>query len=242
MIDALLVTGTDTGVGKTHVGCALARALVAAGLRVGVQKAAETGIDAPWPPLAPAGDALPPGSDADRLQRASGCSAPVTDILPAALPVPAAPLAAARAAGTSLDVDALTAAAARIRAAHDITLVEGAGGLLVPITADVTYADLARRLDVPVLIVARTGLGTLNHTRLTELAARAAGLAVLGVVLDSPDGEIQPSDRDNLALLSEVLDVDVLAELPTGVPPDASEAVDALAPVVARIATSVGRR
>lgn len=236
MIPALMITGTDTGVGKTHVGCALVHALRARGLDVGVMKACETGVEAPWPPLAAAGEALPPGSDAEALQRASGCTAPLTDILPAALEVPAAPLAAARVAGVELDVEALEASFGRLRAAHDVTLVEGAGGLLVPITDDVNYADLARRLALPVVVVARTGLGTLNHTRLTELAVRGAGLELLGIVLDNPDGPVPDSDRANLAVLADMLDAPILAELPPGAAPDASICIDSLAPLAARVA------
>lgn len=208
----LLITGTDTGVGKTHAACALARGLVAAGLRVGVMKPVESGWDDAAPKVA--GDAgYAAGSDAARLVEASGCAAPPEVVLPYAFPLPAAPSVAARHAGGRVDLDVIDSAYATLAADHDLVLVEGAGGVTVPLVDDVTFLDLAARLRLSVLIVARTGLGTLNHSRLTELAVRAAGLPLVGFVLSSPDGEVSPSDRANLEAFDEVVRAPVLIEL-----------------------------
>ncbi|MCB9897360.1 MAG: dethiobiotin synthase [Planctomycetes bacterium] len=208
---SLLVTGTDTGVGKTHVSCALLAALRAAGLRPAAMKPCETGV------AASDADALPAGSDAARLLAASGSSAIARDVRPYAFAEPSAPLAAARAAGASIDPRVLDAAFGRLVDAHDLVLVEGAGGLLVPLTEALDFAALARRWDLAVLVVARTGLGTLNHTALTVRAARTARLDLIGVVTNAVDGDVSASDRSNLGLLEALLDgIPHLGEVPHG--------------------------
>jgi dethiobiotin synthetase len=143
----MLVTGTDTGVGKTIVTAAIAAA--ADGLRVAVLKPAQTGAD----------------SDTGTVQRLAG---PLTTRTLVSYPDPLAPLAAARVSGLPpLTLDATLAAVSHLRAAHDLVLVEGAGGLLVPLGEGWTAADLAMQLACPAVVVARAGLGTLNHTALT---------------------------------------------------------------------------
>src|SRR5262249_45838018 len=148
-VSALLVTGTDTGVGKTFVACALAGALRARGLRVAVLKPVETGV---------AG--VP--DDALRLRAAAGDPAPLDDVCPYRLRAPLAPAVAARLEGTPLDVGRLAALIPRRAAAADVLLVEGAGGLLVPLTAAATTLDLAVRVGLPVLVVGANRLGTIN--------------------------------------------------------------------------------
>jgi len=229
-VRGVLVTGTDTGVGKTHVACLLARGLADRGLSVGVQKPCETGVEAPWPPAADAG--LPAGSDAERLVRAAGSDDAPTDVLPYLFPLPAAPSVAAGDAGGRVDLEVVTAAYQRLAARHDVVLVEGAGGLLVPLDDDADFIDLARRLELDLLIVARARLGTVNHTLLTERAARQAGLTVRGVVLNDVDGELSDADRLNLAALSPRLQAPVLLTCPHGAPP-APGALDALLDAVA---------
>ena len=228
-VSGVLVTGTDTGVGKTWVACALARALVARGMRVGVLKPAETGI-----PGGPRPSAIPAGTDAARLVDAAGCTAPVADVLPYAFALPAAPSVAAAEEGHAIDIDVVEAAYRRQASAHDIVLVEGAGGLLVPIVDAFTYADLAARLELPLLVVARTGLGTVNHTTLTERAARAADLEVLGVVLNPADGPVSAGDGRNLSVLAALLESPVLAQLEHGAAPEASVLAPVLEALLAR--------
>ncbi len=249
----VLVTGTDTGVGKTWVTCALARALrdAAAGWdatgssasgadapgagapRVGVMKPCETGLDVEWP-----AEQLPEGSDAAALADAAGCSASVTDILPCAYRLPAAPSVAAAWQDAVVDLTVIEAAYARLAEQHEVVLVEGAGGLLVPLVAGFDFSDLAARLGLAVLVVARTGLGTLNHTALTVRAARARGLDVIGVVLDAAQGEVSASDRHNLSALPGLLgEVPVLAELAYGVAPTAGS----MAAVVGAVLRSTTR-
>lgn len=209
-MSGVLVTGTDTGVGKTRVACELARALVGEGVSVGVMKPVETGI-------ADAGDdAAPEGSDVAALLDASGSDAPLSDVAPYRYALAAAPAAAALAEGGPVGIDVLLAAFARLRARHDIVLVEGAGGLLVPLVGRYTYADLAATLRIPLLIVTRTTLGTLNHTALTERVALAHGARVLGIVLNNPDGPCSDADRENLSVLRDVVHAPRLGEIPHG--------------------------
>ena len=182
----VFVTGTDTGVGKTVVACALARGLRARGVDVGVMKPIETGVGPDGP------------SDAQRLRDAAGVDDPIGTICPIQLALPAAPTAAARDAGSALDLRVIDASFAALRARHDWLVVEGAGGLLVPVAPRVVMADLARRLRLPLLVVARAALGTLNHTRLTLEVARLRGLAVAGVVVCHTAGPLSEADAANL--------------------------------------------
>lgn len=173
---AYFVTGTDTGVGKTTVACAILAAARARGLTVDAIKPVETGCSAD------AGGQLHP-ADAVALARAAGQDQPRALQLFAA---PLAPAVAAELEGRAVDVDLLVEGVARARAAApDLLLVEGAGGLLVPLTAHLDMAGFAVQLGLPLLVVARDGLGTINHTLLTLEAAARRGLTVAGVVLNA---------------------------------------------------------
>ena len=189
----LFVTGTDTGVGKTFVTTALARALRAAGVDVGVMKPIETGVPAAGP------------EDARALRLAAGVDDPLERICPVQLSLPASPEAAARAEGRAIPMAAIHEAFESLARRHAFMLVEGAGGLLVPIDAATDMADLARELDLPVLLVTRARLGTINHTRLSLECAAARGLEVFGVVISHSDGALSAADARNLASLRERL-------------------------------------
>jgi dethiobiotin synthetase len=170
------ITGTDTGVGKTWVACRLAEALRQRGLRVGVFKPAESGD----------------GGDALKLKRASGCPLPLSVIRPYHFKQPLAPAVAARLEGKRVSLAKIQAALAELRRDSDVVLIEGAGGLLVPYGPGLDGAALAKALKLPLLIVARAGLGTLNHSLLTLEAARRRRLKVLGVLLN---GRVKAGDR-----------------------------------------------
>jgi len=203
-LSAVFVTGTDTGCGKTAVACALARSLRAAGRRVRVLKPIETGCERGVP------------ADALALARAAGDDAPLERLCPYRLALPAAPEVAARSVGLAIELAPIEAALARARTDADLVLVEGAGGLLVPITSALDMAGLAARLRLPILVVARAALGTINHTLLTLEAARARDLRVLGVVVSHTTAALTAAERRNLDLLIERLPVPLLAELPFG--------------------------
>lgn len=196
------ITGTDTGVGKTVVSTALLTLLRRRGLRSTGMKPAETGVEA--------GD---PASDAARLRAAAGGTDPMDDVCPTVLPEPLAPWVTARRAGTTIEVDQLDRSFARLCHDRDAIVVEGAGGLLVPLTRDLAFDGLFRRWELNVVIVAGNRLGVLNHTLLTVRAARAAGLSVRGVVLNQLSSDNSGvAERTNLEALSELLpDLPVLA-------------------------------
>jgi dethiobiotin synthetase len=216
----LFVTGTDTGVGKTVVACALARALRTRGVDLGVLKPAETGVG-PAGPL-----------DAWALRDAAEVEDPIEDVCPEAFSLPAAPFVAARAEGRKVDLARIRAAAGRLRARHGFLLVEGAGGALVPLAAGVTVLDLARELELPVLVVARGALGTINHTLLTLEALAARSIPLAGVVLSHGPAPLSAADAANLAWLREALGARLLGELPPLADPAAAggdEFLEALA-------------
>lgn len=189
----VFVTGTDTGCGKTAVACALARAAVRAGVRVRVVKPVETGCpDAN-------GDRRP--ADAHALAHAAGDRRAISEICPYALRPAAAPEAAARCEGVRLDPERIRMAVERAADGADGVIVEGAGGLLVPLTPTLDMADLAGMLGLPLLVVARAALGTINHTRLTLEVADARRLSVAGVVVSHTRADLPEDEALNLGIL-----------------------------------------
>jgi len=200
----LFITGTDTGVGKTVVTAALARHLADSGLRVGVMKPVETGV------ADPAG----PGADACLLTWAARAGDPVDWIAPYRLQTPVAPAQAAALEKQLIDPTVLEDRLGKLAAGKDIVLVEGAGGLMVPVRGGFLIADLVKQLDLPLLIVARTGLGTLNHTLLTVYCARNMGIRVAGIFLNGLPAEPGPADRDAARQLSMTASADLLGVLP----------------------------
>jgi len=212
----IFVTGTDTGVGKTLVSSALIAAFRKAGLKVGAMKPIETGVGEDGP------------LDAIALRDAAGSTDPLTTICPQQFALPAAPNAAASAEDREVDLTAIDAAYETLAKGRDLMLVEGAGGLLVPIRDDSTMAELARRLDLPLLVVARASLGTINHTALTLEVAASKELPVLGVVISHGCGPISAADASNLLVLKNFLGNRLIGEIlplgPTEAPP--SDAID----------------
>ena len=206
-MSGVFITGTDTGVGKTVVTGGIARLATDAGIRTGVMKPVETDHDptdeATWP------------ADATFLREAARSDDRRADVVPYAYPEPLAPLVAARRQHRPIDPVVLDAAFERLRAGHELVLVEGAGGVAVPITDDLTMAGLAARWRLPIVVVTRPNLGTINHTCLTVEAARAAGLVVLGLVVNGVDHDTTDiAERTNPSLLQERCDVPLLAQVP----------------------------
>jgi dethiobiotin synthetase len=184
------VTGTDTGVGKTVVSCATIAALRATGARVAAMKPVESG-----------------GSDDSAcLQRAVGAAYPMRLVCPVSLPDPLAPLVAARRAGVTIDMCVLDDAFHELCSDADAVVVEGAGGLLVPITETESFATLFRRWNLDLLIVAPNRLGTINNTLLTVRAARDYGFTIRAVVLNTVSSQPEGiAELTNPALLRELL-------------------------------------
>ncbi|MFE6796572.1 dethiobiotin synthase [Paenibacillus chitinolyticus] len=172
-IRGIFVTGTDTGTGKTVVTAALAAALRSEGWNVGVWKPVQSGE--------PIGSGL---SDAEKLAAGSGISDPPEEVASFTFRAPLAPSLAAKAEGVRLTMDMLYEAGQPLCSRYDAMLVEGAGGAAVPLTEDALLAEWIAFLRMPVLIVARAGLGTVNHTLLTVSFLRQRGIDILGVVLN----------------------------------------------------------
>jgi dethiobiotin synthetase len=199
-----LITGTDTGVGKSTVGCAIGFALRARALRVGVMKPAETGCEAR---LEADGGALEP-ADARALALASGCDQPLDLICPFRYRSPLAPPAAAELdALDPPDIVRIADCYAKIEAASDAVLVEGAGGLAVPIAWGFDYADLAALLDLPLIVVIANKLGCLNAALLTLSYARAKRVKIAGWLLNDVEPALSPAARTNAASLARMTDV-----------------------------------
>lgn len=200
----LVVTGTSTGVGKTVVTAAIAAVAVASGCRVAVAKVTQTGVGPGQP------------GDVEQVRRLVGC--PITCRELARYPEPLAPATAARRAGLApVTLATAVAAVQDLAAVHDLVLLEGTGGLLVPLDgAGATLADIAAALVAPVLVVVAAGLGTLNHTALTAEALRTRGLSCAGIVIGAWPAEPDLAARCNVADLPTVTGLPLLGALPDG--------------------------
>ncbi|MGH7410434.1 MAG: dethiobiotin synthase [Candidatus Methylomirabilis sp.] len=202
----LFVTGTDTAVGKTLITAGLAAALRARGIDVGVMKPIETGCPSRRGRLVPL--------DAVTLREASGSRDSLDLINPYRFREPLAPMVAAEVSGRRVEIWKLRECFAHLAGRHPAMLVEGAGGLMVPITETSSFLDLAGLLKLPLLVVIGSRLGALNHARLTVEAALHARLSVVGAILNHPDEHRSPASRTNLAALRRLLPVPVVAEIP----------------------------
>lgn len=172
-MNGLFVVGTDTDVGKTVVAAGLIAGLRARGLDVGAWKPVQSGCR-PGEPTA----------DSHVLRAGGALPEAETDIASWSFRAALTPLLAARLEGIALTLDDVARAGEQVARRHEVTVVEGAGGLIVPVGDDWTIADLAVRLALPLIVVARPGLGTINHTLLTVDYARRRGLEVAGVILN----------------------------------------------------------
>jgi dethiobiotin synthetase len=207
MIPSLLVTGTDTGVGKTLVTGGLAAELARRGVPVGVMKPFATGARKVRGRLV--------SEDAQFLKSASGVEDPLDLINPICLKPPLAPSMAAEVSRSRIDLKKVWSAYNTLCARHSTLLVEGVGGLLVPLLTRLTVADLAQKMRLPLLIVTRPSLGTLNHTAMTVHVARSYGLRLLGLVINAAQpGRKGLAERLNPAALELLTRIPVLGEVP----------------------------
>ena len=189
------VTGTDTGVGKTVVSCALAARARQLSQRVAVIKPVESGVDA-----------NDPDSDTARLQSASASTDDIALIRPYLFAEPLAPMVAAARENVTIDLQRLDDAVDALVVDRDVLLVEGAGGLLVPYTSSIAFVDLCQRWQCELVVVAANRLGVLNHTRLTLRAAAEASVQVRAVVLVSTEEhERSVAQATNFATLQSLV-------------------------------------
>jgi dethiobiotin synthetase len=196
-VKGLFVTGTDTEVGKTHFVCEYARRLIQQGLRIGVYK-----------PLASGYPREDHRSDATRLHRSlgeHGANIRLEQINPQCFLAPLAPPLAARVEGRAIDEDLLVQGAKAWEGRCDLLLVEGAGGLLSPITWTMTNADLAIKLGYPILVVAENRLGCVHQILSTVQVATGIGLSVQAVVLNQVRPQVDTAQVQNRELLEPFL-------------------------------------
>jgi dethiobiotin synthetase len=198
MARRILITATDTGVGKTTVGCALAFALKARGMRVGVMKPAEMGCES-------GADGVLEPADARALAYAAACSMPLDLIAPFRYRSPLAPAAAAAVDALPVpDFDRIAECFHAIEAESDVVIVEGAGGIAVPITWSRDYADLAWLLDLEVVVVIGNRLGCLNVAALTLKYADSRGLKIAGYLLNDVEPATSPAAETNEASMARL--------------------------------------
>lgn len=207
---SVFVTGTDTGVGKTVVAGGLAGALQEKGYAVGVMKPVATGgclINGRFT-----------SSDVVFLQSAIG-NASFDEKSPAmsyCLKTPAAPAAAAMVEGIEIIPEKIIEAYSILASCHEIMVVEGIGGLMVPITFDYLVADLVRDLQLPLLIIASSRLGAINHTLLTIRCARSYGLSIAGIIINTPYNitSLTIAEQTFPHVIEKVTDVPILGIIP----------------------------
>ncbi len=201
----LFITATDTGVGKTLVSGLLLDYLLRKGIRAGYQKWAATGFK----------DSV---EDLDRVRELAGLVGPFPEqldqVVPYRLPYPASPHLAGELASREIEPGVIAAAYEQLRATYEVLLVEGVGGVLVPLTRTLLLADLLAELKLPTLLVARTGLGTLNHSLLSLEALRRRQIPVLGVLFTDSPAEDETIAADNLKTIAETGQVKVFGRLP----------------------------
>ena len=199
---AVFITGTDTGVGKTAVTAALAALLREKGLVTGVIKPFQTGTE------------LEGLSDAEFIYRFLGRDCVLSEVSPCRLRAPLSPYRAAATEGVDIPLEDIMEHTRDYISRNDVTLVEGAGGICVPVTRNCMMADLAVDLDAPMVIVARPGLGTLNHTALSLEYARQRGAQVLGVIINGFPEPADIASATNPAVLRDVFSVEILGVIP----------------------------
>ena len=204
---SFFITGTDTGVGKTLVTAGLARALKHKGYDVGVMKPVTSGAVRRGMNLV--------SEDAEYLLAAAGLNDPVMLVSPVCLEPPLAPYAATMLTGQKVEISRVMAALTTLQNMHSIVLVEGIGGLMVPIRRDYSVLDLVSEMDIPLIIVARPNLGTINHTWMTVNCARSRGISVVGVVFNYCRTLPRTSaERTNPDVIRQVCEVPVLGTVP----------------------------
>ncbi len=198
----IFITGTDTGVGKTVVSAALAWTLKQSGRKVAVMKPVQTGTGL--------GGCL----DIEFVQSVIETNYSLDEVCPYRFPHALAPLVAANLVGESIDLERIKSRFYELASSHDTIIVEGTGGLLVPITDGCLMSDLAFNLGLSTIIVTRPSLGTLNHTLLTLESAKARGLKVMGIVINHFPSDPGLAELTNPELILRMTGAPILGVLP----------------------------
>jgi dethiobiotin synthetase len=206
----IFVTGTDTGVGKTIVSAALAHYLTERGLKVGVMKPAESGVS----------DPAGLGDDGKLLQWAANSQDDLAEISPYRLRAPLAPAQAAEKEKIFIDFASLVTTAHTLGQRHDFLIIEGAGGLMTPLSGGLLMADLAREIGLPLLVVTTARLGTINQTLLTIFAAQQMGISVAGYMINRMPAQPDEAEETAPHTLSSLASAAILGVLPEVDGPD----------------------
>jgi dethiobiotin synthetase len=226
MIRGIFITGTDTGVGKTYVGAMLAKELGRRFVDVGVMKPAETGCRKRNGKIYP--------GDAAFLRKAAGVRDRIEDVCSYRFSRPLAPSVAAEMEGKRVDPKKIINTFRVLSKKHDFMIVEGAGGIMVPLVDRYTYLDLALDLGLPVAIVARPGLGTINHTLLTVAALQARALRIAGVIINySVNGKVGLAEKTSPAVIEHLSGISILGTVQHG-----SDNVNAIAGKILSLAAA----
>lgn len=202
----IFITGTDTGVGKSIAAATLARLLHERGVNVGVMKPVTSGCREKNGRLV--------SEDAELLAWAAGLDRVDADVAPYLLREPIAPAEAAGREGVRIDFQHIGEAFARLVSRHDFVIVEGVGGLMVPLAGGLLIADLVIHLSLPLLVIARPNLGTVNQTLLTCFAARQLGIAVSGVIINNYPEQSGIAEQSAPHLIASLAGAPLLAIFP----------------------------
>ena len=230
----LFIAGTDTDVGKTFITASICCSLISSGFRVCLQKWISTGAAGRSPDIEYVKDGIASSLGMDSLNLMEFSS-------PYCLSFPSSPHLSSEMEGLEIDEEHIIEEAYRCEGLADILIIEGTGGLMVPVTRSLLLLDIVERVKPAVLLVARSGLGTINHTLLSLDALRNRGLEPLAVVLNQVawggqrDGSDSRIVMDNLRIVSELGGTDVFGPVPFGVSPFGREMEVKMRPFVARV-------
>lgn len=202
----LFITGTDTGVGKTIISGALARTLLNREINVGVMKPVETGCARGPKGLIP--------RDSEYLIKAARSKDPKNLITPYTMASPLAPSVAAEREGVEIMEEYICDCYFQLQKKHDFMIVEGAGGLMVPVYHHFLLSDLILLLELPTILVARPGLGTINHTLLSIHYAKSIGLNILGFIINRRSEEINVAEERSPIIIENISGVPFLGVKP----------------------------
>jgi len=196
-MNGIFVTGTDTGVGKTFISCAIAKGLRKKGIDTGVMKPIETGCKKRNNSLVPA--------DGISLKKSAGVDDPLDLIVPYRFSAPLAPFIAAELENKRINILKIKNSYIKITKRHDFIIIEGAGGVLVPITKSYTYLNLIKDICIPVVIVAANKLGVINHLMLTVHSLKQNRITPYCVILNNIEHKKNIAQRTNLYALKNLL-------------------------------------
>lgn len=200
----IFITGTDTNIGKTVVASGLAGALKNRGYSIGVMKTVQSG--------AAFEKGIHYSQDARLMMKAVKSNDAVGLTCPVLLHLPLAPATAAEMEGKTIDLELIKSSFVELEKRHDLVIVEGAGGIAVPVHKKFLISDLISLLDIPVIIVARPSLGTINHTFLTIEHARMSGLSIIGLIINNYKGGI--AEEKSPKAITELTGIPLLGIIP----------------------------